>query len=115
MNKVRILFQEAKEDLRISCYNKCISSAYFSCRMMAEIFLRRTVEHIPRRDDKLANLLRNQKLRREADILLFLYDMRKKADYGDEILGKEDAEKSLIAAESFLKSIGEKMGLSSWP
>jgi uncharacterized protein (UPF0332 family) len=112
LDKVRSLLNQAEEDLKIACYDKCISSSYFSCRMMVEIFLRsRKVEHLPRRDDKLANLLRNQGLKEEADTLLFLYDMRKKADYGWSIAGRKDAERSLREAKSLISSISERMGL----
>ncbi len=110
LDKVRSLLKQAEEDLRVACYDKCISSSYFSCRMIVEIFLRsEKIEHLPRRDDKLANLLRNQGLREEADILLFLYDMRKRADYGWSIAGKEDAEESLRAAKILISSISERM------
>jgi hypothetical protein len=110
LDKVRSLLNQA-EDIKVACYDKCISSSYFSCRMMVEIFLRSMgIEQLPRRDDKLANLLRNQGLREEADTLLFLYDMRKKADYGWSIAGKE-AEESLKAAKSLISSISGRMKL----
>jgi uncharacterized protein (UPF0332 family) len=112
LNKVRSLLNQAEEDLKVACYDKCISSSYFSCRMMVEIFLRSMgIGQLPRRDDKLANLLRNRGLREEADTLLFLYDMRKKADYGWSIAGKEEAEESLKAAKSLISSISGRMKL----
>jgi len=113
LDKARALLHQAEEDLRIACYDKCVSSSYFSCRMMAELYLLgRGLRDLPRRDDKLANLLRSQGLREEAELLLFLYGMRKKADYGGSLISREEAESSLAAARTLLKSLFERMGFS---
>jgi hypothetical protein len=60
----RRLLEEAVRDLEISCYNKAASASYFAVRMLAEETLRQLGEHIPRRDDKLANAIKNKGLRR---------------------------------------------------
>ena len=39
---------------------------------------------VPRRDDKLANVLRHLGFEAEADLFMELYDLRKKADYSNE-------------------------------
>jgi hypothetical protein len=43
--------------------------------------LRQLGEQIPRRDDKLANAIKNKGLKREATATVILYAIRKKADY----------------------------------
>jgi hypothetical protein len=43
--------------------------------------LRQLGEHIPGRDDKLANAIKNKGLKREATAMIILYAFRKKADY----------------------------------
>jgi hypothetical protein len=63
------------------CYNKAASASYFVVRMLAEEILRTLGEQIPRRDDKLANAIRNKGLVREAVAMATLYALRKKADY----------------------------------
>jgi len=89
-----------------------VSSSYFACRMMAELYLlSRGLRDLPRRDDKLANLLRSQGLREEAELLLLLYEMRKRADYGGNFISKEEAESSLATARILMKSLLKRMGL----
>ena len=115
LDKVKALFYQAERDLEISCYDKCISSSYFACRMMAELYLRgRGIRHLPRRDDKLANLLSNLGLKKEADSLLFLYGLRKRADYGKDLSSEDEAREAVITAKSFLRSLCGKMGLKFW-
>jgi HEPN domain-containing protein len=77
----RRLLEEAIRDLEISCYNKAASASYFAVRMLAEEILKQLGEHIPRRDDKLANAIKNKGLRWEATAMVILYAFRKKADY----------------------------------
>jgi HEPN domain-containing protein len=77
----RRLLEEAIKDLKMSCYNKAASASYFAVRMLAEETLRQLGEHIPRRDDKLANAIKNKGLKREATATVILYAIRKKADH----------------------------------
>ena len=115
LDKVKALLYQAERDLEISCYDKCASASYFACRMMAELYLRsKGIRHLPRRDDKLANLLNNQGLKEEASSLLFLYELRKKADYGKSLTSEDEAREALITAKVFLKSLCERMGLKFW-
>ena len=94
--KARLLLREAEADLEAGCYNKCVSSAYFAARMVAETWLKvRGVKDLPRRDDKLANLLRNMKLRAIADGLMALYKLRKLADYSGVAASLEHAREAL--------------------
>jgi hypothetical protein len=52
--------------------------------MFSELILLRGGLTIPRRDDKLANLIENIGLREMAEKLRYLYDLRKKADYSSQ-------------------------------
>jgi hypothetical protein len=56
-------------------------------RMLAEEILRQLGEHIPRRDDKLANAIKSKGLRKEATAMVILYAIRKKADYEAGVTG----------------------------
>jgi len=69
----RRLLEEAIRDLEISCYNKAASASYFAVRMLAEEILKQLGEHIPRRDDKLANAIKSKGLRGEATAMVILY------------------------------------------
>ena len=81
--------EEAIKDLEVMCYNKAASASYFAVRMLAEEILRALGENIPRRDDKLANAIRNKGLVREATAMATLYSLRKKADYEARVGGGE--------------------------
>ncbi len=54
------LIRQTSKDLEISCFDKAVSAAYFSARMAVEVFLAERRLRLPRRDDKLANLLKRQ-------------------------------------------------------
>lgn len=96
VNKALRLLKEAEEDLRIGCYNKAVSSAYFSVRMLTELYLK---DIKTKRDDKLANALG----RRLGDDIrkdfLFLFEMRKEADHRDKIFSRDEADRILRKAE----------------
>jgi uncharacterized protein (UPF0332 family) len=97
----RELLRQAIKDLEVGCYDKAVSAAYFAVRRAAEDLLMRLGEHIPRRDDKLANAIENKGLVEVANILRMLYSYRKDADYGEGVTGEiavrcvRDAEKAL--------------------
>ena len=90
MEKHTILESEAEKDVEIGCYNKAVSAFYFALRYLAEILLRRLQCSVPRRDDKLANSIESLGLRNTAKSLRFLYELRKKADYMEESVNKEE-------------------------
>ncbi len=50
---------------------------------------------IPRRDNKLANVLKHMGYTEEAALILYLYEMRKKADYTDYETTIEEARRAL--------------------
>ena len=103
--KAKELFKQASRDLEISCFDKVVSAAYFSARMFAEVFLAGRKLKIPRRDDKLANLLRRQGFTEEAEILLQLYVWRKESDYGPILTEEERATKALDLARKIIISL----------
>jgi len=95
--KSKKLLEEAIKDLDIMCYNKAASASYFAIRMIAEEILRALGEKIPKRDDKLANAIKNKGLIREAITMASLYALRKKADY-EAGISKEEAELALTSS-----------------
>jgi len=90
MEKHTILESEAEKDVEIGCYNKAVSAFYFALRYLAEILLRRLQWSVPRRDDKLANSIESLGLKNTAKSLRFLYELRKKADYMENSVNKDE-------------------------
>jgi len=104
--KSKKLLEEAIKDLDIMCYNKAASASYFAIRMIAEEILRALGEKIPKRDDKLANAIKNKGLIREAIAMASLYALRKKADY-EAGISKEEAELSVSLSIQTYRSLEE--------
>jgi uncharacterized protein (UPF0332 family) len=102
-SKVEILLNEAEKDFNLKLYNKCVSALYFASRMMIELYLKSMNINIPKRDDKLANLIENLGFRSEAESLRLLYELRKKADYRDESINESEAKEALKIASSIIK------------
>lgn len=100
-----LLIKEAEKDIEIGCYNKAVTAAYFSARMVAEDFLKSRIKHLPRRDDKLANTLKALGFTQLAEKLLLLYDQRKKADYGEETISKTESLNALLHAREILEQL----------
>jgi len=102
--KARVLLKQAEADLEIGCFEKAASSAYFAARMACEVWARRRgVRDLPRRDDKLANLVRNLGRASEAESLLALYELRKKADYSPFFIEEGEAKLALEVAREVMK------------
>jgi len=108
LEKAKELIRQASEDPRISCFDKAVSSAYFAARMVVELFLARRRLRLPRRDDKLANLLKRQGFE-EAEILLLLYNWRKESDYGPRLTDKGRAEEALKLAKRVIEALKGEM------
>jgi len=104
--KSKKLLEEAIKDLDIMCYNKAASASYFAIRMIAEEILRALGEKIPKRDDKLANAIKNKGLIREAIAMASLYALRKKADY-EAGISKEEAELAVSLSIQTYRSLEE--------
>jgi len=105
LEKAKELIRQASEDLRISCFDKAVSAAYFSARMVVEVFLTKRKLKLPKRDDKLANLLRRQGFGDEAEMLLQLYTWRKESDYGPNLMDRERAKSSLELANRIIEAL----------
>ncbi len=97
--------KEAETDFKIKNFNKCASASYFSVRKALEDMLLKMRILIPRRDDKLANILKNIGYENEAKLILRLYELRKKADYSDQEITEEEAKESLETAKHLLELI----------
>ncbi|MBS7251427.1 MAG: HEPN domain-containing protein [Candidatus Freyarchaeota archaeon] len=105
--KVLLLLEEAQRDDHVKCYNKAVSAAYFAARMAAESFIAGRMEHLPRRDDKLANVLRNIGFESLASTLMELYKLRKKADYGEGVMSEGDSRKAILYAKTVIEALTE--------
>jgi len=107
--KAEELFKEAVDDVKIGCYNKAVSALYFSLRMMAEDFLLRIRAPIPRRDDKLANVLDSLGVKNVALALRKLYELRVKADYRMESISKMEADVAVRVYGEAREALKEKL------
>lgn len=103
--KSEILFEEAKKDIEIGNYNKAISAIYFSIRKELNDVLESMNLSVPRRDDKLANVLKHLGFNEESEYFMMLYELRKKADYSNELVNKEDIEEALKMYYKILSAI----------
>lgn len=85
-------------DLEVGNLNKCASASYFSVTRAVEKLLERARMNVPRRDDELANVLKHMGYTEEAVLMLYLYEMRKRADYTDYEITIKEARKALEIA-----------------
>ena len=80
MEKVDALLEEAKNDTEAGCYNKDISAYYFAVRMEVEKLTDRLRTMIPRRYDKLINILKYMDMDElSKDMLYFMKEGRTRA------------------------------------
>ena len=105
MNKVDVLLREAEKDIEIGCYNKAVSACYFAVRMEIEILANKLRGSVPRRDDKLINLLKHLGKEELAKDAFYLYEKRKDADYSHESLDKDTALKCFTISKRIIEEI----------
>ena len=101
------LLREAVKDLEVGCYNKAASASYFAVRMRLEVLIRKRGLVMPRRDDKLANVLRHVGYPNEAAEVLELYELRKRADYSEISLTLEEGFVAVEKAKRLLEKLSE--------
>jgi len=97
------LLSEARKDIEVGNLNKAASALYFSVRKELEDLVKRMGYRLPRRDDKLANILRHTGYLEASIHFMELYELRKKADYGDEYITEDDVQLALKFTEELLK------------
>ncbi|BDC17986.1 HEPN domain-containing protein [Acidianus sp. HS-5] len=107
MDKVDVLLDEAEKDIKVGCYNKAVSASYFAVSMEIEKLGYKLRTTIPRRDDKLINILMHLGKDSLAKEAMYLYKKRKDADYGYESLKEEDAMKCLEISKRLVQEIGK--------
>jgi HEPN domain. len=103
MRKFEVLLKEANDDLERGNLNKAVSALYFAVRKRLECILLILRYEVPRRDDKLANVLKYLGYSEESKIFIELYELRKKADYSEEVISSEEAKKALEYSTRILK------------
>ncbi len=101
------LFKEAKQDYKTGNYNKTVSASYFACRMLAEHVVEKKQKHIPKRDDKLANIFKSWGEKLVYRNLTTLYVLRVETDYGTGQMTKNMARKALNMAEKTILRLSE--------
>ncbi len=106
--KAELLYNEVLKDIEVGNYNKAASALYFSIRKeLEEIITKKMKLSIPRRDDKLANILKHLGFEEEAEMFMELYNLRKKADYSDESIDKDELIKAIEKYKNILLVISK--------
>ena len=105
LKKSEILYKEALKDIEIGNYNKAASAIYFSIRRELEDAVLKIQNYIHRRDDKLANVLKHLGFEEESELFTDLYELRKKADYLNENVSKDEVLSALKKYEKILSAI----------
>ncbi|RDD53667.1 MAG: HEPN domain-containing protein [Candidatus Korarchaeota archaeon NZ13-K] len=100
VRKSEVLFEEARKDLEVGCYNKAVSAAYFSVRLMAEALIGdiRTTK-----DDKIANALGRLLGRDARERMMWLFGERKRADHRVHLFDESTATQVLEVARELLE------------
>ena len=75
--------------------------------MRLEVLLRKRGVIIPRRDDKLANVLKHLGYPDGAAEVLELYELRKMADYFEDSITREEASVAVEKAKRLLEKLSE--------
>ncbi len=112
LDKSASLLREAEVDLKVGCFNKAVSAAYFSVRMAAEAFL---LGMRTKKDDKIARglkrlltpILGGEGAEEVRLSFLQLFDMRKAADHRPTKMTREDAEFAVGRARELRAAILE--------
>jgi uncharacterized protein (UPF0332 family) len=105
MNKTYALINEAEIDLRNRCFNKAVSASYFAVRKEIELLATKLKSFIPRRDDKLINILKYLGKSELSEEVLYLYEKRKDADYSETEIDEETAYNCLNIAKRLIGEI----------
>lgn len=87
--KQDILLSEAENDLAIRNYNKAVSAIYFALRKEVEEIIQKLGFQLPRRDDKLANIIKHLGFDEEALIFMKLYELRRRQIMQMKVLRKK--------------------------
>ncbi len=104
--KANVLFEEALKDMEIGCYNKAVSAAYFSVRLMAEVLLK---DVKTTKDDKIANAIGRLLGREFKDEMMWLYEERKKADHRPFFFDEKRASLVIERASNILEVMKDKI------
>ncbi len=106
VRKSEVLFEEARKDLEMGCYNKAVSAAYFSVRLMAEALIGdiRTTK-----DDKVANALGRLLGRDARESMMWLFGERKRADHRPYFFDESTATLAIEVAKELLERMKGKM------
>jgi hypothetical protein len=83
------LLSEAENDLAIRNYNKAVSAIYFALRKEVEEIIQKLGFQLPRRDDKLANIIKHLGFDEEALIFMKLYELRRRQIMQMKVLRKK--------------------------
>jgi uncharacterized protein (UPF0332 family) len=107
MSKTDTLINEAEVDLKERCFNKAVSASYFAVRMEIEVLANKLRLTVPRRDDKLINILKYLGMDELAEEAFYLYQRRKDADYGEIEIDEATATYCLNIAKKIIEKLRE--------
>jgi undecaprenyl pyrophosphate synthase len=86
-------------------FNKTVSASYFAVRKEIELLATKLKSSIPRRDDKLINILKYLGKNELAEEVLYLYEKRKDADYSKIEIDEETVYNCLNIAKRLIEEI----------
>ncbi|MDT7891957.1 MAG: HEPN domain-containing protein [Thermoproteota archaeon] len=105
MNKADTLINEAEIDIKNKCFNKAVSASYFAVRKEIELLARSLRSAIPKKDDKLINILKYLGKEELAVQAFYLYERRKDADYSEIEINEELAVNCINIAKKLINEI----------
>ena len=106
IKKGEVLFEEARRDLEIGCYNKAVSAAYFSVEAFANVLLfikRQKTRGFRSRVNVIRSLLGEE----VGEIMENLHRKRSEADHYEKIMTREDAEEAIKVSRKLINKIKE--------
>ena len=108
IRKGRVLLEEARKDLEIGNYNKCVSAAYFAVEAFANaLFLIKKQKTRGYRGR--ISLVKSFIGEKYAEMMEVLHDMRSDADHRDKLMTRSDAEHAIRIAEKLINALVKKL------
>ena len=108
IRKGKILLQEARKDLEIGNYNKCVSAAYFAVEAFANALFLIKKQKTRGYRGRIA-LVRSFIGDKYAEMMEVLHDMRSDADHRDKLMTRSDAEYAIKTAEELINALVKKL------
>jgi len=104
VRKAEELFREAKKDLDIGCFNKAVSTFYFSIESLANAILFKYGQRVRGFRGRI-NTIAILVSKKVAKDMLYLYELRVLADHKEDLMSKEMAYGAFKIAEKLYSEL----------